>query len=96
MGFAADAILCSKGDGVGKRIVQLDGVRTLAISAVFLHHALKIKMLWAGVDLFFILSGFLITGILIDHKHQDLGAYFTGFSRSARGESFRPTCCYWL
>ena len=36
---------------VEKRIVQLDGIRALAISAVFVHHALKVKLLWMGVDL---------------------------------------------
>ncbi len=67
------------------RIVQLDGVRTLAIGAVFLHHAFEIKLLWAGVDLFFVLSGFLITGILISGKMRSLGSYFGHFyERRAR------------
>ncbi len=64
---------------MAKRIDQLDGVRTLAIGAVFLHHAFHVKMLWAGVDLFFILSGFLITGILIGAKQKTLGGYFGHF-----------------
>lgn len=59
--------------------MQLDGVRALAITAVFLHHALKIRLLWMGVDLFFILSGFLITGILLQHKTQPMGRYFAEF-----------------
>jgi peptidoglycan/LPS O-acetylase OafA/YrhL len=57
----------------------LDGVRALAITAVFLHHAFKIRLLWMGVDLFFILSGFLITGILLQHKTQPIGRYFAEF-----------------
>jgi peptidoglycan/LPS O-acetylase OafA/YrhL len=68
-----------------KRIVQLDGVRALAILAVFLHHALKLKMMWMGVDLFFILSGFLITGVLLNARQKTLGQYFASFyERRAR------------
>ena len=68
-----------------KRIEQLDGVRTVAIAAVFIHHTLNVKLLWMGVDLFFILSGFLITGVLIDQKSQSIGQYFGHFyGRRAR------------
>ena len=69
----------------GGRITQLDGLRACAILAVFLSHAFKIRMLWIGVDLFFVLSGFLITGILVDLKHKDLKGYFAHFhERRAR------------
>ena len=68
-----------------RRIDQLDGVRALAIGAVFLHHAFGWKMLWAGVDLFFVLSGFLITGILIGEKTRSLNSYLSHFyGRRAR------------
>jgi peptidoglycan/LPS O-acetylase OafA/YrhL len=67
------------------RITQLDGVRALAIGAVFLHHAFHVKLLWMGVDLFFILSGFLITGILIGKRNLTLSDYFGHFyERRAR------------
>jgi peptidoglycan/LPS O-acetylase OafA/YrhL len=64
---------------MAKRIDQLDGIRALAISAVFLHHAYQIRLLWMGVDLFFILSGFLITGILLEKKSLGLHSYFRHF-----------------
>jgi peptidoglycan/LPS O-acetylase OafA/YrhL len=62
-----------------KRIEALDGVRAVAVTAVFFNHAVHAKLLWAGVDLFFILSGFLITGILIDRKRDPIGGYFGHF-----------------
>ena len=53
----------------------LDGLRGVAILLVFLRHyavlILPLKVFyagWVGVDLFFVLSGFLITGILYDAR----------------------------
>ncbi len=66
-------------------IPALDGVRGLAILLVLVYHftlgvsgkSLATKLLirmtsagWCGVDLFFVLSGFLITGILFDAKES--------------------------
>ena len=68
-----------------RRIVALDGLRACAVLAVFLSHAFRIRMLWIGVDLFFVLSGFLITGILLDLKQKDVRGYFAHFyERRAR------------
>src|SRR5579864_1940332 len=68
-----------------QRIRQLDGVRALAILAVFVSHSFAIRFLWMGVDVFFVLSGFLITGVLLDRKQVELGAYLRGFyGRRAR------------
>lgn len=67
------------------RIPQLDGVRAVAIAVVFIHHAFKIKILWMGVDLFFVLSGFLITGILMNTKEEAFKGYIGRFyERRAR------------
>jgi peptidoglycan/LPS O-acetylase OafA/YrhL len=54
----------------GKRIVQLDGLRAVAVLMVFASHAFRSQLLWSGVDLFFILSGFLITGVLLDLRRK--------------------------
>jgi peptidoglycan/LPS O-acetylase OafA/YrhL len=67
-------------------IHALDGVRGFAIAAVFLYHAWPdLSAAWGsggatlnmlasagpfGVDLFFVLSGFLITGILLDARDR--------------------------
>ena len=61
------------------RITQLDGLRAIAIIAVFFHHAFETKLTWMGVDLFFILSGFLITDILIRSRNRGILAYFGSF-----------------
>ena len=56
---------------------SIDGIRGCAIILVLIYHCLEItffpysvlsKIGWIGVDLFFVLSGFLITGILYDTK----------------------------
>ncbi len=65
------------------RIVQLDGVRAVAVLAVFLNHALGIS-LWMGVDLFFVLSGFLITGILLERKKRKQSYFSYFYARRAR------------
>jgi peptidoglycan/LPS O-acetylase OafA/YrhL len=63
------------------RIPQIDGLRAVAILMVFTTHALHIPLLWMGVDLFFVLSGYLITGILLRLKDQCVagGAYWKPF-----------------
>ena len=58
---------------------SLDGLRALACAAVVAFH-LSIpytEMGWAGLFLFFVLSGFLITGILLDTKGRE--GYFRSF-----------------
>lgn len=61
---------------------QLDGLRALAILMVFVHHAYAVPLLWSGVDLFFILSGYLITNILLrDSARMTFGALLRHFYR---------------
>src|SRR6266436_7858410 len=65
------------------RVPELDGIRGIAIGMVLVGHFFMIvsrpgsllayalvplRLMWSGVDLFFVLSGFLIGGILLDAR----------------------------
>lgn len=56
-------------------IPELDGLRGLAVLAVFLYHGqwLGVESGLVGVDLFFVLSGFLITRLLIE-EYSNVGS----------------------
>jgi peptidoglycan/LPS O-acetylase OafA/YrhL len=62
-------------------ILQLDGLRCLAIILVFLNHWGPWRFFdiipfgFLGVTLFFVLSGFLITRILLNGRTDDSGGY---------------------
>jgi peptidoglycan/LPS O-acetylase OafA/YrhL len=71
--------------GLSGRIPELDGIRGIAIGMVLMAHFFEIvsrpgsplayalvplRLTWSGVDLFFVLSGFLIGGILLDVRES--------------------------
>ncbi len=51
-----------------EHLPRLDGLRALAVLAVILFHAEYFPAGWIGVQVFFVLSGFLITRILVSAK----------------------------
>lgn len=100
-----------------RKIPQLDGIRGIAILFVLATHylayepwslvdRLTIKISgagWMGVDLFFVLSGFLITGILFDTKR--CGDYLATFFKRRALRIFPLyfifllgllIACYWI
>ncbi|MFN8260773.1 MAG: acyltransferase [Chitinophagales bacterium] len=64
-----------------KHIPHLDGIRGMSILLVMASHFFAFvditEIGWVGVDSFFVLSGFLITGILLDAKERPF--YFRNF-----------------
>ena len=67
------------------RISALEGLRGLAVVAVMLFHDDRLAGGFLGVDLFFVLSGFLITGLLIDEQRRNGAVALARFwSRRAR------------
>lgn len=84
-GSASAAVPAKKS---GARISELDGLRGIAILLVLVFHftphtgplrymAHVFQLGWTGVDLFFVLSGYLITGILVDTVGHH--AYYRNF-----------------
>jgi peptidoglycan/LPS O-acetylase OafA/YrhL len=64
------------------RIAALDGLRGVAVSVVLASHALRwMHGGFLGVDVFFVLSGYLITSLLIAERDRTGRVDFTAFYR---------------
>src|SRR3954453_16962458 len=67
--------------GVRRHIPALDGIRAIAVIAVVLSHTTRVLAGgFLGVDIFFVLSGFLITSLLLHERTEtgevDLRAFY--------------------
>lgn len=74
-----------KGPSDGYR-PDIDGLRAIAVLMVVLFHAFE-KVLpggFAGVDIFFVISGFLITGIIIRDMRKGVFSVFNFYGRRCR------------
>jgi len=58
---------------------SLDGFRALAVLMVVMIHSQWLPFGWVGVQMFFVLSGFLITGILVASNGQKFPDYIGYF-----------------
>ena len=62
-------------------MLGLDGVRAWAVIVVVAFHAGLVKAGWVGVDVFMALSGFLITGVLINELEKKQSLSLSNFWR---------------
>ena len=78
---------------IRQRIEGIDGLRAIAVTGVFLFHesAPGAQLGWAGVELFYVISGFLITGGLLRSRG---GPNFLRTFYLRRGLRILPI--YWL
>ena len=70
---------------------EIDGLRAVAVTAVVLYHAELTfgsdKLVtggFLGVDIFFVISGYLITSIILKDIQQNSFSYLSFYDRRAR------------
>src|SRR5262245_62958994 len=65
---------------------DVDGLRAIAVLAVLAYHAFPSLAPggFAGVDVFFVISGYLITGIILDDLARGRFSYATFYWRRIR------------
>jgi peptidoglycan/LPS O-acetylase OafA/YrhL len=85
-----DVLSGSEGDDATIRYrADIDGLRAIAIASVVLYHAqFPITGGFVGVDIFFVISGYLITSGILNHRTTARFDYWI-FTSDVRDESFR-------
>jgi peptidoglycan/LPS O-acetylase OafA/YrhL len=84
-----------------ERVHEIDGLRALAALSVFAHHTFGFPAItrvtggaWVGVDLFFVISGYLITTILLGMRESL--HYFSTFYMRRTLRIFPPYYAFFL
>ena len=62
-------------------VIGIDGLRAVAVLAVMLYHLVESVLPggFTGVDVFFVISGYVVSGSLARYAGKPLGAYVLGF-----------------
>jgi peptidoglycan/LPS O-acetylase OafA/YrhL len=78
--------MVAKGRGAGNYRPDIDGLRAIAVGAVVAFHTFPniFKGGFVGVDVFFVISGFLISGIIVDDIEEDRFSYLDFYKRRIR------------
>lgn len=65
---------------------DIDGLRAIAVLSIIVHHAFpnEIKFGFVGVDIFFVISGFLISTIIYNSLERNSFNFFDFYSRRIR------------
>lgn len=73
-------------DVASQRRRDLDGLRALAVAAILIFHAAPALAPggFVGVDVFFVLSGFLITGVIVQEREAGRFGFAQFYLRRAR------------
>jgi peptidoglycan/LPS O-acetylase OafA/YrhL len=71
---------------------EIDGLRALAVIAVIINHFNRelLPSGFLGVDIFFVISGYVITSSLADREYESIGDFLLGFY-SRRIKRLMPT-----
>jgi peptidoglycan/LPS O-acetylase OafA/YrhL len=78
---------CGKAPGtLGHYRPDIDGLRAFAVLAVVAYHAspFRVKGGFIGVDVFFVISGYLISGVILDDLHKGAFSLWNFYSRRIR------------
>ena len=76
---------------------EIDGLRAIAILSVIINHFDKKLLLYGylGVDIFFVISGYVITNSLVSRNYKNFNKFIFGFY-SRRIKRIIPTLAFYV